>query len=349
MKSSNNVYANPSMQRGFVLVGVIWFLAVMALVAGAAVLWIERSVTSIEAERQALQQDIQEQAMLARLQWLIITHRETIAGLTTPNSPKESMAGLDASVLPVGGELPLNGEEICLQNGWCFSLTDRASRLGVNTAGDALLGQLLQAMDIPIDAIPAMLSQLNRYIQNSGGLPGSAVTRLDFGNVRPLRSAMEVFLLDAWAPWENSLVEKGWQELVSVDEGALNINTADPHIIHFSWGIPLRQTRSFAVYRQTYPVNTQADLEEAFGAYTSLIHTERWSRLASSTLLIRLRPVGFSARYEYHVNFAPLDSQSAPWRLLLKRALQSHAIDTIPETLHDTPGILAAPIVAGAW
>ncbi|MBE0969755.1 hypothetical protein IH774_26845, partial [Escherichia coli] len=50
-----------------VLVGVVWFLAIMTLLASAAVLWVGRSLDATENRRKALLRELEEHALLARV------------------------------------------------------------------------------------------------------------------------------------------------------------------------------------------------------------------------------------------------------------------------------------------
>ncbi|MCF3997229.1 hypothetical protein L2E47_46730, partial [Pseudomonas aeruginosa] len=46
-------HAASARSSGFVLVGVVWFLAIMTLLASAAVLWVGRSLDATENRRKA--------------------------------------------------------------------------------------------------------------------------------------------------------------------------------------------------------------------------------------------------------------------------------------------------------
>lgn len=47
-------HAASARSSGFVLVGVVWFLAIMTLLASAAVLWVGRSLDATENRRKVL-------------------------------------------------------------------------------------------------------------------------------------------------------------------------------------------------------------------------------------------------------------------------------------------------------
>lgn len=65
-------HAASARSSGFVLVGVVWFLAIMTLLASAAVLWVGRSLDATENRRKALLRELEEHALLARVNgwWL---------------------------------------------------------------------------------------------------------------------------------------------------------------------------------------------------------------------------------------------------------------------------------------
>ncbi|MGV8664081.1 hypothetical protein ACV357_33720, partial [Pseudomonas aeruginosa] len=66
-------HAASARSYGFVLVGGVWFLALMTLLASAAVLWVGRSLDATEHRRQALLREREEHALLARVQWPLLT------------------------------------------------------------------------------------------------------------------------------------------------------------------------------------------------------------------------------------------------------------------------------------
>ncbi len=98
-------HAASARSSGFVLVGVVWFLAIMTLLASAAVLWVGRSLDATENRRKVLLRELEEHALLARVQWLVATQRYTVAGLSVPGNAgaAPSKVDMDTSILPIGG------------------------------------------------------------------------------------------------------------------------------------------------------------------------------------------------------------------------------------------------------
>ena len=330
--------------EGFVLVGVIWFLACMTLVVAAAMLWIERSREGLEAQRQLLQQRFEERTMLSRVTWLIATHRLTVAGLTTPESRVADIGGMDPSILPAGAEIPMDGREYCLANGVCVTLIDRASRISLSGSEPVVLRSLLVNFGVPLENTPQMLVELAVYLKSASNASNAGVT------MRSLRSPMEVFLLPAWRPWEELLVSRGWNDLVAVDETALNLNTANAAALLGGWGLSTDSVTRLLSVRQEHPIMQRTDLEALMGAYAGDLPDEGWSRLPSATALVRIRLPGSVPRYEYQINFESNDIRLPPWQLLQRRTLSRHASELVaPHELHATPGILSAPLVAGPW
>lgn len=325
---------------GFVLVGVIWFLACMALVVAAAVTWIDRSRQAVEAERQLLLQHFEERSLVSRLTWMIATHRVTLGGVTTPDSPRGEADEMDGSILAVGGEIPVGGQEFCLPNGYCLALTDRASRISLSASQSDVIEALLIKLGVSPEAAPRMLLELATYLKNAPvGMPQ-----------RSLRSPMEVFVLPAWRPWEERLVASGWNDLVTVNEAALNLNTAGVRVLSDGWRLPDGALQRLLSLRQSRPILGSGDLEAMLGSYAASVPADGWSRLPSSVLLVRLRRADGKQRYEYQLNFESTDLRLPPWQLLERRTLPSHALPavvTVP--IRTTPGLLAAPLVAGPW
>lgn len=323
------------------LVGVIWFLACMSLVVAAAVLWIERSREDAEAQQRNLQESLQERNMLSRLTWLIATHRQTVAGLTTPESMPPEAGSMDPSILPAGSEIPMGGQEYCLVNGRCVQLIDRASRLSLTASEPATLNALLTGLGVPAEDSPRMLVELAQYLRDSHQAAGGRFTQ------RVLHSPMEVFLLPSWRPWEDRLTRRGWTELVTVGEATLNLNTAGPEVLGAAWQLPPSGIARLLSLRSERPILHAADLEALLGGYAAVVPTEGWSRLPSSTVLIRSRPLDGQADHEYLLSFESKDLRLPPWQLLQRRTLSPHASTVAkPDALHTTPGLLAAPLMA---
>ncbi|MCY1264983.1 hypothetical protein D9M68_141870 [compost metagenome] len=343
----------PDRSRGFVLVGVVWFLAIMTLLAAAAVLWVERAVIAADERGKALRQEVEARALMARVEWLVATQSYTVAGLTLPNGGTTAAVDMDTSVLPVGGELPLDGRQLCMTNGWCLTLIDQAARLSLSGIDPRLLASLLVGLGVSADQVPVMVAQWLDYLHPGVapqlGAANEVTGRMsqDLLRRRPLRSVMEVFRLTAWQPWEDHLLGAGWTELVTTDEAALNINTADARVLSLAWGLPAGAVEQLLKARRARPLLQMSDLRDVLGAYAGRVPEDGWARLASSTLSIRLYPAGSAQATEYEVRFSSDHRLLPPWQLLLKRSVKINDRISIPPLAADAaPGILAAPLVA---
>ena len=338
---------------GFVLVGVIWFLAIMTLLAGAAVLWVERSIDATESRRQALLTEIEERSLLARVQWLVATQSYTVAGLTVPGDQARPSSQMDASILPLGGEIPLDGRALCTVNGWCVALIDQAARLSLSAAEPRLLRNLLVGLGVRADQVPVMLAQCADYL-HPGDAPrlGAAGDSGEWSNWRqarrrPVRSVMEVFSLTSWQRWEEHLLRAGWTELVTTEESLLNINTADARVLSLVWGLPRVAVERLVETRQRQPISQPSDLPLLLGSSASRIPDDSWARLASASLSIRLFPAGAERVTEYEVSFSSEHRLLPPWQIQLKRSVKRNEQSSI-KVAGEVPSILSAPIVAGA-
>ena len=247
---------------------VVWFLAIMTLLASAAVLWVGRSLDATENRRKALLRELEEHALLARVQWLVATQRYTVAGLSVPGNAgaAPSKVDMDTSILPIGGELPLDGREFCMANGWCIALLDRSARLQSFRHRSAGTVQAAGGVGVPAEQVQVMVAQWFSYLY-PGAAPrlGSAAQTSDRSSPgqarrRPLRSVMEVFRLEAWRPWEAHLLDAGWRDLVAADEAALNINTADARILSLAWGLPEDAVGRLLQARWQRPFTRMSDL-----------------------------------------------------------------------------------------
>lgn len=323
-------HAASARSSGFVLVGVVWFLAIMTLLASAAVLWVGRSLDATENRRKALLRELEEHALLARVQWLVATQRYTVAGLSVPGNAgaAPSKVDMDTSILPIGGELPLDGREVCMANGWCIALLDRSARLSLSGIDPRVLSRLLAGLGVPAEQVQVMVAQWFSYLY-PGAAPrlGSAAQASDRSSSgqarrRPLRSVMEVFRLEAWRPWEAHLLDAGWCDLVAADEAALNINTADARILSLAWGLPEDAVGRLLQARWQRPFTRMSDLHDILGGHARLVPEDGWARLASPVLSIRLYPPGAEQGTEYEVRFNSEHRLLPPWQLLSKRSVK---------------------------
>ncbi|MCP8464765.1 hypothetical protein NK553_12480 [Pseudomonas sp. ZM23] len=327
--------------QGFVLVGVIWFLACMTLVVTAAMLWIDRSRDGLVAQQTLLQRCFEERTLLSRLTWLIATHRMTVAGQTTAESLAAQVGEMDPSILPAGAEIPVDGREYCLANGACITLIDRASRISLTSSEPAAISSLLVSLGVPVEDVPRMLVDLAAYLRDGSTQTVSA---------RHLRSVMEVFVLASWRPWESRLVTSGWNDRVAIDEAALNLNTAGSDVLLRAWRLSPGGVSRLLMARQEHPIIQRVDVDELLGTEAESLPQEGWSRLPSSVLMIRMRFRSSVIRYEYEVSFESTDMRLPPWQFLQRRTLSIDAPESNAATqIHTTPGVLAAPLVAGPW
>ncbi|MOA34193.1 hypothetical protein D3C78_1555540 [compost metagenome] len=138
--------------------------------------------------------------------------------------------------------------------------------------------------------------------------------------------------------------------MVTVDEAALNLNSATADVLVSAWGMSADSVARLLASRVEHPIVQSRDLDTLLGVYADDLPQEGWSRLPSSTLLIRVQLPDSPTRYEYQVSFESSDLRLPPWQFLQRRTLPSHVSDTaLPQKFHATPGILAAPFVAGPW
>lgn len=351
--SLSMITERPRRNGGFVLVGVIWFLAIMTLLATAAVLWVERSIEATESRRQSMLMEIEERSLLARVQWLVATQSYTVAGLLVPGDHGRPAPQMDASILPVGGEIPLDGRALCMTNGWCVALIDQAARLSLSAAEPRLLRNLLVGLGVRANQVPVMLAQWADYLHPGDapqlGAAGGTGEWSDWRQARrrPVRSVMEVFSLRSWQRWEEHLLREGWTDLVTTEESLLNINTADARLLSLVWGIPRLAVERLVDARQRQPISQPSDLHLLLGSSASRIPDDGWARLASASLSIRLFPAGAERVAEYEVSFSSEHRLLPPWQIQLKRSVKRNEQNSI-EVAGEVPGILSAPIVAGA-
>lgn len=154
-------HAASARSSGFVLVGVVWFLAIMTLLASAAVLWVGRSLDATENRRKVLLRELEEHAFLARVQWLVATQRYTVAGLSVPGNAgaAPSKVDMDTSILPIGGS--------CL---WM-----------AGSSAWPMAGALRCSIALRASVFPA---SIRGYCQAAGGVGGSR--RAGAGHGRPM-------------------------------------------------------------------------------------------------------------------------------------------------------------------
>ncbi|MDI7027831.1 hypothetical protein QMO31_32915, partial [Pseudomonas aeruginosa] len=67
-------------------------------------------------------------------------------------------------ILPIGGELPLDGREFCMANGWCIALLDRSARLSLSGIDPRVLSRLLAGVGGSAGQGPGMGAPMVRYL-----------------------------------------------------------------------------------------------------------------------------------------------------------------------------------------
>jgi len=175
-------------QNGFILVATLWILAAITLGAGFFALWTQNILEIARQEQDDLQGIIDMQNTRSALLYLLGTQHITIAGLTLPGNPEKH--GIDgsrlepsvclrlepsniperftdpmkSSILPIGGELPLDDRPYHGIGKACFSIQDEGGLLSLNYFQTSpYLERLIGLMGVPAHQRGPLMDKLLDY------------------------------------------------------------------------------------------------------------------------------------------------------------------------------------------
>ena len=168
--------------RGFVLVAVLWVLAVLAVLAAYIDGVVATDVGRAVEARSWLRSELDRRSTEATLVYLLATGRMNHLGLIIEREQRFADGLTDEESLPKHGEAELRmaGEVYAGLGRTRFSIQDESSLASVNAPGTPLLAALLKRAGVSASDIERVVARIRDYIDADSDLTLNGAERHDY-------------------------------------------------------------------------------------------------------------------------------------------------------------------------
>lgn len=339
-------------ERGFVLVAVLWTLAIILVVAGVFHSYVQRKLDVATQAKSHLQQTLDGLSTEQTVLYMLATCRMTMAGLTLTTLDAQHQRDENFSVVaPVGDEIRLDGTVYQGIGDTFFSLQDTAGLIAFNVSTPSDLEQLLTHFE-PDEAIRArLIASLQDYIDEDdrvrlGGAEAGDYTGagMDAPPNDYLRSELELWKVKYWPEWLTAHPEFDVQEWLSIRRiSFINLNAMPKVLLVNFMGLSESDASRVMAERSSGPFHSDEDFTTRTGVAKSLdedkyrffptgeLRIRYWSKGGGQAQLISLQlsPNGllgpWLVDYEYSVQTLYNDNEALAIR---QSTLFKHTMDT---------------------
>ncbi len=201
-------------QSGFVLAATLWVVAILLLVVVGFEAYISSGLERSHRLRTKVERSLEVLATEHMLRYALSTHRQTLAGVDVQTEDINSLRNEDGllSVMPVGGEIRLDGRPYRGVGDVYYSLQDELGLVSLNAANRQMLQTFLTALGLSQLESQQMIDRLRDYrdsdnYRNLHGAEAAAYERL---SLQPppndyLRTNRELVSVLGWDQWLQSL------------------------------------------------------------------------------------------------------------------------------------------------
>ncbi len=309
----------------------LWILAAITLGAGFFALWTQNILEIARQEQDDLQGITDMQNTRSVLLYLLGTQHITIAGLTLPGNPEKESANIaerfidpmKSSILPIGGELPLDDRPYQGIGKACFSIQDEGGLLSLNYFQTSpYFERLLGLMGVPALQRGPLIDKLLDYTDEDDLHRLNGAEAKDYEKLG-LNPPPNRFLLTGWEI-RNVL---GWNEyselwgdndlslprLTTTASGVIpNPNTAPKILLKTIADIDDETAGRIIDAREKKPFSYPNEVSLAAGKNLSL-DPMGLPFFPSSRLRITLWYQGGKHIKEIHLRLTPKADKKAPW------------------------------------
>jgi type II secretory pathway component PulK len=317
-------------ESGFVLAATLWILAAITLAAGFFAVWVQNVVELIQVDQDSLQGEIDMSGTRAALLYLLATQRMTIAGLTAPQATggrdapqtrsQSNVLSSNISVLPVGGEIPMDGRAFPGFGVARFSIQDEGGLLSLIDERPDQLDRLLGLMGVPASKRAPMLDKLVDYTDEDGLLQVNGAEAKEYMELglppppnRPLLTSWEIRNVLGWGEYPEMWDRYMLPRLATIaTAGTPNMNTAPPMVLKALTGIDDETARRIVAAREKKPFFNITDINLAAGKVIAL-DSFGLKTFPNARLRISLWYKGGRRMRDFHLQLTPNSTHTAPW------------------------------------
>ncbi len=322
--------------RGFVLVGVIWVLAALALLASYIDGVVTADIERVRLAKRALQQELDARSTEATLLYLLATGRTNHQGLILEAEQRflepggEPLRGSGDGVLTVTGQVYQGLGEIR------FSIQDENGFASVNAPRNPLLAAVLEYVGVGTDQIVQIKALVGDYIDIDDELELGGAERVeDRGGRLPLPAnwLMVTPLELRRVPGVRELIDATqWRRLRPLLTTCLpygyNFNTMRPEVVAALLGVTESRLEGLLKARAERPLARLDEVAELTGVRADVDPTMVLA-YPSPNLRIAIWSTGGGVRSVVGIMLTPR-SNAAPWR---KEYWYSEPVDADSETV----------------
>lgn len=319
---------NSGRQTGFVLVLVLWLVAVMAFGAAFVARWTSGALEQANLARAGAEAERVLISARANLTYVLVTNYLSARGMEVGATPEENARLRAQGTAPGIGNLVvgprvlrLDGRSYTYNDDLIVEVQDNRGLLNLNFATEGDLDRLLEHFGIRAEERRVYINRLLDY-KEPGDLPriGGAKRQqyLEAGKPPPTNQ----MLLTPWQArsilgWDQ--ITEMWREpgLINLTTTAFavgfNINTAPAELLTLLFRLPPEQAAKFTAFRETAAFNGFADLQ-TFGAPAQPFDPLRFIGFPSDSFTITT-VMKYPARKIVMVMQLTPHSLVQPWRI----------------------------------
>jgi len=320
---------------GFVLLTVLWLLAIISIVASIFAKWTYESIENAKKNRDNMQNLIDLHSTQAVVLYLLSTQQRNIAGITTYQKKPENLNLNDQfdigsfNLNTTGTEVRVDDRAYKGKGSIYFSLQDKAGLYNLNIASfdeselaRRPIRRILANFTIPLESRNGLLDKLQDYIDDDDNHRINGAEKYHYKKKslpppanRRLFHPMEVYNIMDWDNqkylWQNNL----WGQLTTISfSGALNINTAPLFILKSFEGIDTEIAQKIITSRNKSPFSSMDSLSALIGInMADILNGTSVGFYPSRFIRISLWYQGGNFVRQIHIKITPTSNKKQPW------------------------------------
>ena len=165
---------------GFVLAATLWTLAALALLAAYIHDMATDNVLAAEAQKRALQDELDARSTENTLLYLLASSRMTHRGLVLEREQRITLPGAEPSNEPGDGLVPLSGEVHVGLGRTRFALQDELGLVSINLPQEPVLARVLGYAGLSASDVGWLIPRMRDYIDVDSTINLSGAERFDY-------------------------------------------------------------------------------------------------------------------------------------------------------------------------
>lgn len=251
-------------QKGFILVAVLWAVAIILIVAGIFHHYVQEKIKLGIQAKSHLQQQLDLHSTKQTLFYVLATSRLTRAGMTLAKQSIFEYINVEEGTLntdPVGDEMLLDGTSYLGLGKSAFYVQDLMGLVALNAPDNYDLQRLMANQEPSAQVNRQLLTALQDYIDANDTLSLAGAEKYEYARAGLrlptndyLRSEIELQRVYGWASWLNLNPQFKWQEWLSVRRySMINPNSMPKSLVQAYFGVTEEMAAQMASERHKNP------------------------------------------------------------------------------------------------